>query len=82
LPALSADSAVPGLNRNIAYLNDVLVPPSEILIQFDKLVSGLRAKIHQNSDQNETLADLRDTLLPKLMSGKIRVPIDNKMERL
>jgi type I restriction enzyme S subunit len=52
LPALSADSAVPGLNRNIAYLNDVLVPPSEILIQFDKLVSGLRAKIHQNSDRN------------------------------
>jgi len=31
-------------------------------------------KIHANTEQNQTLADLRDTLLPKLISGEIRVP--------
>src|SRR5208337_3895841 len=30
LPSLSADSAVPGLNRNIAYMNNILVPSAQV----------------------------------------------------
>ena len=33
--------------------------------------------IRNNLDENEILEKLRDTLLPKLMSGEIRVPLEN-----
>lgn len=73
LPSLSADSAVPGLNRNLAYMNHILVPPAKHLSLFDSYMQGLYEKIQANSEQSHTLATLRDTLLPKLMSGEIRV---------
>ncbi len=73
LPSLSADSAVPGLNRNLAYMNHILVPPSKCLSLFDSYVQGVYEKIQANNEQSRTLATIRDTLLPKLMSGEIRV---------
>jgi type I restriction enzyme S subunit len=50
------------------------VPPTTLLASFDDHVSPLirRSDICQN--QNRTLASLRDTLLPKLISGELRVP--------
>jgi type I restriction enzyme S subunit len=73
LPSLSADSAVPGLNRNMAYMNSFLVPPSKILPAFDQQVVPLFDKIVANENESRTLASLRDTLLPKLISGELRV---------
>ena len=40
---------------------------------FHETVKPMFEKIRYNSEQNKTLAQLRDRLLPKLMSGKIRV---------
>jgi len=51
----------------------VTKPPTEISNRFDKLVETLLSKISNNLRENQTLAELRDTLLPKLMSGEIRV---------
>lgn len=73
LPGLSADSAVPGLNRNLVYMSDLLVPTPPVAVAFDTTVSPLFAKIAANEKQARTLADIRDSLLPKLMSGEIRV---------
>jgi type I restriction enzyme S subunit len=73
LPSLSADSAVPGLNRNIAYMNDILVPPSEVLEIFDTQIGALFEKIRANESESSLLSDIRDNLIPRLMSGKIRV---------
>ena len=73
LPNLSADSAVPGLNRNIAYLSFVLYPPEEIMHEFDELVTPTYEAIHANSIESRSLATLRDTLLPRLMSGELSV---------
>ncbi len=78
LPTLSADSAVPGLNRNIAYMNTVLIPTQEVLAQFSRLVESLKARILLNEKESNTLTTIRDTLLPKLMSGKIRVPLERQ----
>jgi len=75
LPSIAADSAVPGLNRNLAYMSQQIVPSMEILQLFDKLVKRLYTKIHANEKQSRTLAALRDALLPKLLSGEIRVKI-------
>jgi len=74
LPSLSADSAVPGLNRNLAYMSKFLVPQEKVLTAFDEQVGPLFQKIYANKKESKTLASLRDTLLPKLISGKVRVP--------
>ena len=50
-----------------------LIPPKEILEKFIKLVSFIKQKTHDNHYQIESLTKTRDILLPKLMSGEIRV---------
>ncbi len=73
LEVLSADSAVPGLNRNLAYMNQQLFPPRQLQRAFDQQVQSVVARSSQAQEQSRTLAALRDTLLPKLISGELRV---------
>ena len=73
LANLSADSAVPGLNRNIAYMSDVRYPPDFLMDDFESVIKPLFDKISTNNEEFRTLAELRDTLLPKLMRGEVRV---------
>ncbi|MCB2141259.1 restriction endonuclease subunit S, partial [bacterium] len=70
LPRLSADSAVPGLNRNIAYLEEIILPNEDILKEYEKIVASLYIKINLNNNENVTLVTMRDILLPTLMSGR------------
>ena len=49
------------------------MPPKGLLQQFHKLAESYWQKIHSNHKQIQTLENLRDTLLPKLMSGEVRV---------
>ena len=49
------------------------VPPPDIAHRFDELTAPLMAKIKASSTESRTLATLRDTLLPKLLSGKLSV---------
>jgi type I restriction enzyme S subunit len=74
LPSLSADSAVPGLNRNMAYMSDLLVPAEEEVAAFTERAKALMARVEHNVNESQTLAGLRDTLLPKLLSGEVRLP--------
>ncbi len=48
-------------------------PPHEIASRFDELTEPIMAEIKANADQSRTLATLRDTLLPKLLSGEVSV---------
>ncbi|MCC6241538.1 MAG: restriction endonuclease subunit S [Gemmatimonadaceae bacterium] len=52
---------------------DVLLPPADVLLAFERRVSPWFMKVHANLHQSRTLAELRDTLLPKLLSGELRV---------
>jgi type I restriction enzyme S subunit len=52
----------------------VLVPPSSVLAAFVAQVDPLHRRVVSNLQQSRTLAALRDTLLPKLISGEVRVP--------
>lgn len=51
----------------------VAVPPPEVARRFGDLTAPLMARIKSNSDESRTLAALRDTLLPKLLSGELIV---------
>jgi type I restriction enzyme S subunit len=52
-------------------------PPDEVLLSFNNKVKPLFTKIQFNTSQIQTLEKLRDTLLPKLMSGEVRVKVEN-----
>ena len=49
------------------------LPPEKIRCLFDLIAEPLFAKIESNENESRTLAQIRDTLLPKLLSGEIRV---------
>ena len=49
----------------------VVIPTAEALGAFNELIAPMFDQIRQNTDQSKALAQLRDTLLPKLMSGEI-----------
>lgn len=52
---------------------EILVPSQEIVTLFTATVDPIFEKIWANQDENEKLSSLRDTLLPKLMSGELDV---------
>ncbi len=71
---MNTDAAVPGLNRENVYR--LLVPdaPPAVLAAFDTTACVLRQRIDDNEAQAQTLSTLRDTLLPLLISGRLKVP--------
>jgi type I restriction enzyme S subunit len=52
----------------------IVVPSDPVAQAFDRLASGVQASIAANDGQAQTLATLRDTLLPRLISGQLRLP--------
>ena len=71
LPSVSADSAVPGLNRNLAYMNKLLVPGKHLVAEFDDYASAIFSRCHHLEGESRTLAAQRDSLLPRLVGGEL-----------
>ena len=61
------------INKNDIASLICLVPSEKILEQYKQKQKPLFDKIHNNMVQIQTLTELRDSLLPRLISGKIRV---------
>ncbi|MBI5439754.1 MAG: restriction endonuclease subunit S [Deltaproteobacteria bacterium] len=59
--------------RNIPLLRFVC-GPDDILTEFEAICRPLRARMEASLAESRTLAALRDTLLPKLVSGELRIP--------
>jgi type I restriction enzyme S subunit len=51
-----------------------LCPPLGLQVAFDRVITPLWSRIHENLATASTLASLRDTLLPRLISGQLRLP--------
>lgn len=73
LAAMNVGSAVPSMTTNILNCMPLLLPPEDVLEKFELTVTPYYSKIESNKKQIGTLENLRDTLLPKLMSGEVRV---------
>ena len=67
-------AAIPGINQSDVRELKLAVANSEVLNAFDDLTAPLISNIFSNAKQAQTLAQLRDTLLPKLISGQLRLP--------
>lgn len=52
---------------------NVLVPPKEVFVEISREVDTYFEQIKENIKENQTLTQLRDTLLPKLISGEVRL---------
>ena len=73
LPSLSADSAVPGLNRNLAYMNKQLLPTKLVLEAYHRQAIQTFIRRYQLEQESRALAEQRDALLPRLVNGEVRV---------
>lgn len=71
LEGMNTDAAVPGLNRENVYRLSITLPDQELLEQFGAIGSLLRKRMQHSDEEIRTLTELRDLLLPKLMSGEI-----------
>lgn len=70
---INTDVAVPGLNRDLAYSRSLLIPPKALVDEFMDLVTPVHQKIDKLKQYNEKLREARDLLLPRLMTGEIKV---------
>jgi type I restriction enzyme S subunit len=75
LLANTSSSGVPSIARPVSYLRSIplIVPQSALLATFDRLITPLVQQIRDNWNNIRTLNATRDALLPKLVSGELRV---------
>ncbi|MCG0999070.1 restriction endonuclease subunit S [Acetobacter persici] len=72
-------SAQQNLSKNLIETFETLIPSEKILYEFENKTSLLFDRIIKNLDESHILAQLRDLLLPKLMSGEISIRDAEKM---
>jgi type I restriction enzyme, S subunit len=65
--------AIPGLNSTALSGISISIPPEKLLNDFSNFAVPIISKIFANAKESHTLASLRDSLLPKLMRGEVRV---------
>tara|TARA_R110001583_G_scaffold195353_1_gene372120 strand:+ start:57 stop:1169 length:1113 start_codon:yes stop_codon:yes gene_type:complete len=73
LKDMNTDAAVPGLNRNNVYRLEVPSYPVPIIERFTQVADSISRKISAFNAESELLTELRDSLLPKLLSGELSV---------
>lgn len=71
--SMNCGSAIPSMTTSILNGLRINLPPEEILIKFNTIINPFFFKIKSLNKESTRLASLRDTLLPKLMSGEIKV---------
>lgn len=73
LTFINNDAAVPGLNRNSAYLKKTILPEVQIINSFEQKMKPIFDIILNLQTQNQLLKEARDLLLPRLMTGMIDI---------
>ena len=73
LASMNAGSAVPSMTTDILNAMEVVIPSTSALAEFESLVDPMYRAMQENNIQSSKLSELRDALLPKLMSGEIDV---------
>ena len=62
------------INKKALHAVRVVVPPIAEVAAFEKVARPLLSRLQVTADESRTLVVLRDTLLPRLISGEIRIP--------
>lgn len=75
----STSSIATAVNSKMIKQIPFIVPETELLILFEKMVSPIMNRVVSATRENFALTELRDTLLPKLISGELRIPDAEKL---
>lgn len=70
---LNRGSTQPLITQGDVNSIEVLIPSDHLLVQYQSFTTPIYHKVEVNENQVQTLTHIRDTLLPKLLSGKLRV---------
>lgn len=73
LASMNAGSAVPSMTTDILNAMELQIPSKSTLAEFENIVASMYRTIKSNDTQSTQLAKLRDSILPKLMSGELDV---------
>lgn len=72
--SLNAGSAVPTLNRNHVHQLRQCIPDIRCIQKFEEIAISLHERVKQNQKAANLLSEIRDALLPRLISGQLRIP--------
>ena len=73
LDSLNAGSAVPSMTTDILNAIELSIPDSDTFARVESIVAPMYQTVQQNTQESGKLAELRDSLLPRLMSGELDV---------
>ena len=68
---MDVGSAVPSLTTELLKRIEIIIPPNDIVNEINELMNSKFNVIESNIKENQSLTQLRDTLLPKLISGEV-----------
>ena len=74
LASLADGGAYPAVRPDVVASTPCTLPPDEVMRVFESAARPLLDAVGANSEQAQTLSTLRDTLLPRLISGQLRLP--------
>lgn len=77
--SLNRGSTQPLITQKDIKNTTVLIPPSNVVNSYEDFYSSLFEKYRTNKVESDLLTKIRDSILPKLMSGEIRVPLDDEV---
>ena len=73
LANMNVGSAVPSMTTEVLNNIPIDIPPQDVFDKFENHVGNLYRKMENNNKQIQTLIQQRDSLLPKLMSGEVKI---------
>lgn len=76
LNSFAVGAAQQNINQNVLKETKIIIPTNNVLLEFNVIQETIFNKITFLVFQNKSLIGIRDSLLPRLMSGKIRVPVE------
>lgn len=80
--ALNRGSTQPLITQRDLSNKKIVLPSEKVLCDFEDVIKKFTVHYNQNQLQNQDLIQLRDTLLPKLISGELRIPTEEGVESL
>lgn len=76
IKSITGGSAQPKFNKTDFRSLKIILPTDDVIVQFNGLVEKLFEQKNKKNSEITNLAKIRDSLLPKLMSSEIRVPLE------
>ncbi|MEI3599077.1 MULTISPECIES: restriction endonuclease subunit S [unclassified Oceanobacillus] len=76
--SLNRGSTQPLITQKDIKNTKILIPDNNLMNSYEKFYQGLFEKVKTNNEESELLGKVRDTLIPRLMTGEVRIPLNEE----